>query len=80
MKRHVFKATKMGWDKEADGVWFDAEAYSKEEAEAQFNPTQKEALKNDHWVPYTAYEYDGETYHDIQYKGIFDEDDMPGQN
>ena len=34
--RHVFKAQRMGWDKESDGVWFDSDSYTKEEAEAQF--------------------------------------------
>lgn len=34
--KHVFKATKMGWDKEKEGVWFDADSYSEEEAKAQF--------------------------------------------
>lgn len=77
MKKHVFKATKMGWSGDADCVWFDADLYSKEEAYAQFTPVQKESLKNNRWVTYTAYEYDGETYHHIQYMGIFDEDEMP---
>ena len=36
--RHVFKATKIGWDEEQEGVWFDSDFYSKEEAEAEFKP------------------------------------------
>lgn len=38
--RHVFKATKIGWDEEQEGVWFDSDFYSKEEAEAEFKPYQ----------------------------------------
>ena len=36
--RHVFRATKIGWDEEQEGVWFDAGMYTREEAEAQFVP------------------------------------------
>lgn len=31
--KHVFKATKLGWDEEEEGVWFDSDYYTKEEAE-----------------------------------------------
>ena len=34
--RHVFKATKIGWDEEQEGVWFDSYQYTKEEAEDEF--------------------------------------------
>lgn len=30
--RHVFRATKIGWDKEQVGVWFDSDMYTEEEA------------------------------------------------
>ena len=36
--RHVFRATKMGWSKEQEGVWFDSSHYTKDEAKAQFQP------------------------------------------
>ena len=36
--RHVFRATKMGWSKEQEGVWFDSSHYTKDEAKAQFKP------------------------------------------
>lgn len=75
--RHVFKATKMGWNMKADGVWFDADLYSREEAEAQFIPVQQWTEKNGHSFLYTAYEYDGVLYHHYEYKGLFDDDDMP---
>ena len=33
--RHVFKGKKLGWgDDKTEGVWFDADHYTKEEAEA----------------------------------------------
>ena len=35
--KHLFRATKIGWEKEKEGVWFDSDAYSKEEAEAEFS-------------------------------------------
>ncbi len=38
--RHVFRATKMGWSKEQEGVWFDSSHYTKDEAKAQFQPYQ----------------------------------------
>lgn len=38
--RHVFRATKIGWDKEQEGIWFDSTYYSAEEAKAQFQPYQ----------------------------------------
>ena len=28
--KHLFRATKIGWEKEKEGVWFDSDAYSKE--------------------------------------------------
>ena len=36
--KHVFKATKLGWASEKEGVWFDSKYYTKEEAQAQFKP------------------------------------------
>ena len=78
MKRHVFKVTHQGWDSRKEGIWFDADDYSEEEATAQFQRVEKETLKNNHWVIYTAYEYQGELFHDVQYLGVFDEDSMPG--
>ena len=36
--KHVFKALKMGWTGEQEGVWFDADQYTKEEAIAEFKP------------------------------------------
>jgi hypothetical protein len=43
---------------------------------AQFKPVTKETLKNNNWYPYTAYEYDGETYYSIQYSGLADEEEF----
>lgn len=36
--KHVFKATKLGWAKEKEGIWFDSEQYSEETAKAEFKP------------------------------------------
>ena len=43
---------------------------------AQFSAVRKETLKNKSWYPYTAYEYDGETFYSIQYSGIADESEL----
>jgi len=43
---------------------------------SQFCPVQKETLKNNSWYPYTAYEYDGETFYSIEYSGIADESEI----
>ena len=34
--KHLFKATKLGWEENKDGVWFDSDDYTEEEAKAQF--------------------------------------------
>lgn len=72
--RHVFKATKIGWDEEKEGVWFDSDHYTKEEAEAAFKPYQGTTQRG---YPYTGYEYDGQKYHDVTYLGEFEDDEMP---
>ena len=48
--RHVFKATKIGWDEEQEGVWFDSDFYSKEEAEAEFKPYQGTTRLPIYWL------------------------------
>lgn len=35
--RHVFKATKIGWDKEQEGVWFDSDFYSRKRQKPSSN-------------------------------------------
>ena len=62
--RHVFRATKIGWDKEQEGIWFDSTYCSAEEAEAQFQPYQGTTRSG---YSYTGYEYDGQGYHDLTY-------------
>lgn len=55
--RHVFKAKKLGWgDDKTEGIWFDADEYTKEEAEAEFKPYQGVTQRG---YDYTGYEYDG---------------------
>ena len=70
--RHVFKATKIGWDEEQEGVWFDSNQYTKEEAE--FKPYQGTTQRG---YPYTGYEYDGQKYHHYTYLGEYEDDKMP---
>ncbi|EIK79760.1 hypothetical protein CGSMWGv55152_04880 [Gardnerella vaginalis 55152] len=72
--RHVFKAKRIGWDEEQEGVWFDSDQYTKEEAEAEFKPYQGRTQKG---YSYTGYEYDGAKYHDFTYLGEYEDDDMP---
>lgn len=72
--KHLFKATKLGWKKEQEGVWFDSNEYSKEEAEAQFKPYKGTTERG---YDYTGYEYDGQAYHDYTYLGEFDDDNLP---
>ena len=75
--RHVFRATKIGWDKEQEGIWFDSTYYSAEEAKAQFQPYQGTTRNG---YPYTGYEYDGQRYHDVTYLGEFEADETPHNN
>lgn len=72
--RHVFRATKIGWERESEGIWFDSELYTREEAEAQFKPFQGTTQRG---YPYTGYEFQGQKYHDYAYLGEFPDDDMP---
>ena len=79
-KYHVISAKRMGrnnGDRTYEYFFFPIDKYDKEEVIAQFRPIQKETLKNNNrWYPYTAYEYDGETFYSIQYSGIADESDI----
>lgn len=75
--RHVFRATKLGWEREQEGVWFDADLYTREEAEAEFKPYQGVTQRG---FPYTGYEYDGQKYHDFYYLGEYENDKMPKSN
>lgn len=72
--KHVFKATKMGWDSEKEGVWFDSDHYTADEAKAEFK-TYKGTTQRGY--PYTGYEYDGQKYHDVTYLGEFEDDELP---
>ncbi len=76
--RHVFTCVKKGWEREREGVWFDADMYTKEEAEKQFIPVTKMVEKNGGFYPFTFHEYDGQTYYSVDYMGLYEDDDMPG--
>ncbi len=79
-KYHVVSAKRMGWnngDKTYEHFFFPTDEYSKEDALEQFSKVPKETLKsNNRWYPYTAYEYDGETFYSIEYRGIADESEI----
>jgi hypothetical protein len=72
--KHLFKATKMGWAKEKEGVWFDSDDFTVEEAKQEFKEYQG---TTDRGYPYTGYEYDGQKYHDVTYLGEFKDDELP---
>ena len=36
--KHVFKAAKLGWEKEKEGIWFDSDDYTAQEAKDEFKP------------------------------------------
>ena len=74
---HMFSAKRMGWEQSYDYYPFPTDKYTKEEALSHFTPVKKETLKNNNrWYEYTAYEYQGETYYEIIYDGIYDEDNL----
>lgn len=72
--KHLFRATKLGWNNEKEGVWFDSDYYTKEEAEAEFKPYEGTTQRG---YSYTGYEYDGQKYHDYQYLGEYEDDEFP---
>lgn len=72
--KHLFRATKIGWKKEKEGVYFDSDHFTEEEAKAEFKPYQGTTQKG---YPYTGYEYDGQKYHDVIYLGQFEDEEMP---
>lgn len=76
MKLHIISAKKIGYNAGYDYIPFPADKYTPESSMAQFTPVTKETLKNDHWCPYTAYEYEGETYYRIHYSGLTDENEF----
>ncbi len=73
---HMISAKRMGWEQMYDYYQFPADKYSKEAAISMFCPVTKDTLKNNHWVSYTAYEFQGEIYYDIIYDGLYDETDL----
>lgn len=75
--RHLFRATRIGFPRAQDGIWFDIAEYTLKEAIAQFKPYKATTKKG---FPYTGYEYDGVKYHDFKYLGEFEDDNMPLSN
>lgn len=76
MKYHVISAKRLGWPDMYDYLFFPVSEFSESDAIAQFQHVEKTTNKNNHIVPYTAYEYDGNTYHHIIYSGIVDESEI----
>lgn len=72
--KHLFKATKIGWEENKDGVWFDSDDYTEEEAKAEFKPYEGTTQRG---YSYTGFEFDGQKYHDVTYLGEFEDDKMP---
>lgn len=72
--KHIFKATILGWKKEQEIVWVDADDCTKEEA---FSVFKKYKAFNQRGYEYTGYEYDGQKYHDITYLGLYEDEDAP---
>ena len=72
--KHVFKATKLGWAEEKEGIWFHADDFTEEEAKAEFKPYKGYTQDG---YPYTGYEYDGQKYHDVTYLGKYEDDRVP---
>ena len=72
--RHIFKAQKIGWREEKEGIWFDAKLFSKEQASAQFKPF---VGRDRNGYPYTGYEFGGEKYYRVDYLGKYPKEKMP---
>lgn len=80
MEMHAFKCTHQGWDRKQEIIWFDTAMYTEDEAKAQFEEVEKvKSLGNGHCATYIAYEYEGELFYEIEYLGVFDEDNLPGR-
>lgn len=75
--KHLFRATKLGWKEEQEGIWFDSDKYAKEEAKAQFKSFNGITQQG---YNYTGYEYDGQKYYRVDYLGEFEEDSLPKNN
>ena len=90
-KYHVISAKNFGYESVlGDGTYdyfvFPASEFSEYDAMSSFVEVTKETLKNNHWYPYTAYEYQGSSnyggeygkqYYGISYNGLYDEDNVP---
>ena len=72
--KHLFKATRLGWERQQDGIWFDADDFTEEEARSQFCSYEGTTQRG---YSYTGYEYNGVKYHDITYLGQFEDDELP---
>ena len=69
MKYHVISAKRFGWEDMYDHFFFATSEFSEHEALAQFEPVEKMTDKNGRVFPYIGYEFDGETFYSVEYRG-----------
>lgn len=72
--KHVIRATKLGWNKETEAIWFDSDYYTEEEAMAEFKSYNGITQRG---FPYTGYEYGGQKYYNITYLGEYEDNELP---
>ena len=78
-KYHVISAKRMGWDNgdnTYEHFFFPEDRFTETSALAEFKPVQRQTLKNNNLYPYTAYEYKGEVFYSISYRGMADESEI----
>jgi len=73
---HVISAKYQGWANEGEDFYFPVSEYTKDQAISEFVPVEKITEKNGHEFPYTAYEYNGDTFYEFIYRGVVDESDL----
>ncbi|MEO2077884.1 MAG: hypothetical protein ABGX20_21350 [Bacillus sp. (in: firmicutes)] len=76
MKYHVVSAKRFGWDDNYEHFFFPVKEYSMSDALAEFQKVEKYTVKYNKTHPYTAYEYEGEAFYSIEYRGIADESEI----
>ena len=72
--KHLIRTEREGKGGEKEGIWFDADEYTLEEARAEFE--QYEETDQD-GESYTGYEYDGDRFDSVIYLGKFEDEEMP---
>lgn len=76
-KYHMISAKRIGWDKIYDYFPFPTDKYTKEDAMTKFCPVKRDTIKNNGQLyEYTAYEFNGQIYHEIIYNGVVSESEL----